>query len=456
MSRTTIVITGRNNGQFLPATIESALGQAVPCEVVYSDDCSIDDSVEIASKYPIRVVRSLTHQGVCSARNYGASEVFTEFVLFLDSEDVLDADYVKHAQNVLDNNPEAPFAYGTAQAFGEHDTFWDVPVKWSGAIWLRNWCNTSALRRTALFWAAGGWKDNTRSTWDWSLALRMAKLGTPVSCRESRLYYRQWPGSWSHQTTEHDSPDLLKEVRNTCSVVTVATVYSGRRKDLFPRWLDAVALSLRLLSKTKPQSRYHLLVLDASPDQSLNLSLLKKYEYLSGYKVEHLRPYSYNSEVERRNKVCEFMAEAMNRITELTVGSDIVWCIEDDIIVPLRAAHRLHDLLISGWAGIPHAVAGMYQNRHHREYMVGGYSDLHGAGQPGDLKWPGEGKQEPYQIDFTGTGCLMYWRDRCPTEWHGYTETGVQAHDWRWGMDLKKAGGTLLMVPDIRCIHDPA
>lgn len=45
-----IVIAARNNEKYLAETIESALQQSIPCEVIYADDNSIDDSVELAQQ----------------------------------------------------------------------------------------------------------------------------------------------------------------------------------------------------------------------------------------------------------------------------------------------------------------------------------------------------------------------------------------------------------------------
>lgn len=468
-----IIVTARNNGQFLARTLESCFAQSYhDIEVVYVDDCSIDDSVKIAKEcfnlvpsWHTALVECSKHVGVCEARNMGASLARGEYLLFLDGEDVLDEAYVVSMVKTLQAHPKAPFAYGTAQAFGNSDQHWEVPVKWHGEIWRMNWANTSCLRRAKAFWDAGGWSDDMTTMWDWSLALRMARFGEPVACTAARLYYRQWEGSWSHCMNEIESPKLLQEIRVKEAKMVTVCVYGGRRLDLFPKWLDSVALSLRLLSKWKAnhshkpkEKEYHeIVILDTSPEQTCPIELVNKYPYLTATKIEHLRPFTWSDEMERRDKVANFMAEAMNRITALTAEQDIVWCIEDDIIVPLRTASRLFEVLTSGWTQMPNAVAGHYQNRHQREFLVGGYQDI------GDVKWPGMSKDTaPYPIDWTGTGCLMYWRNRCPTEWYSHTNCMVQhsdrpvaAHDWRWGLDIKKAGGQILMVPDIRCEHDP-
>ena len=59
-----IVIASYNYGSFLAEAIESALRQThEPVEVVVVDDGSSDDSVEVARRYPIRVIVQM-NQGV--------------------------------------------------------------------------------------------------------------------------------------------------------------------------------------------------------------------------------------------------------------------------------------------------------------------------------------------------------------------------------------------------------
>ena len=71
-----IIITARNNGQYLAQAIESCLKQTVePHEIIYSDDFSTDNSVEIANRYPIKVITQTQHLGVVKARNGRALRV---------------------------------------------------------------------------------------------------------------------------------------------------------------------------------------------------------------------------------------------------------------------------------------------------------------------------------------------------------------------------------------------
>jgi glycosyltransferase involved in cell wall biosynthesis len=70
-------------GKCLEAAFASRYGNF---EVVVADDCSTDDSVEIAKRYPCRLVSLETHSGVSAARNLGARSSRGELLFFTDAD----------------------------------------------------------------------------------------------------------------------------------------------------------------------------------------------------------------------------------------------------------------------------------------------------------------------------------------------------------------------------------
>lgn len=445
-----IVIAARNNAPFLPDAIESAFNQSIPCEVIYSDDCSFDDSLTIANRYRnqgLIVIESPYHCGVCETRNRGAARAKGNHLLFLDGDDIIPSDYVKKHLEVM--TPATPFVYGGAEAFGSFSTLWEAPDWTDGKLWLRNFVNTSALWNRLAFETAGRWRNKINTMWDWDLALRGARLGTPAHSK-AILKYRQHTASWSANIqTKYEKRQevLLPQMRQICSRISVGSIISGRLAEFFPQWMSAVAQSVKLINSQEP---VELVLLDNSNNpETLSLMRSETNRYLDTFEsiriIPHPDTFTFSNESERRNQVARFMAYACNRL-HVEMKGDIHWLIEDDILVPLEAGVNLMTQLTAGWIP-PNAVSGCYRNRHVETQFVGGhFDDYHTVNAFSEMG------TETSTVDYCGTGCLMFWKERTPRYWDSHYR-GIPAHDWEWCFRLKQAEGKLLMLPSVHCGH---
>ena len=87
----TIVIPSFEQREYLSDAIDSALSQTHKCEVIVVDDGSTDHSLEVAEAYipdGVKVIRQV-NKGLASARNTGIMNATGEYILFLDSDDIL-------------------------------------------------------------------------------------------------------------------------------------------------------------------------------------------------------------------------------------------------------------------------------------------------------------------------------------------------------------------------------
>lgn len=84
----TIGIASYNQQEYLPNAIESCLDQTVNCKIICCNDGSTDNSLEIAKKYPIRVINQV-NKGLASARNTILMNCDTDYLIFLDADDML-------------------------------------------------------------------------------------------------------------------------------------------------------------------------------------------------------------------------------------------------------------------------------------------------------------------------------------------------------------------------------
>ena len=89
MSSVSVVITTYNRVKFLQRAIQSALQARSDLEVVVVDDCSTDETPDVCAKLAnIRYIRLSTNQGLAHARNVGIAESSSEFIAFLDDDDL--------------------------------------------------------------------------------------------------------------------------------------------------------------------------------------------------------------------------------------------------------------------------------------------------------------------------------------------------------------------------------
>ncbi|NPA22422.1 MAG: glycosyltransferase family 2 protein [Candidatus Micrarchaeota archaeon] len=92
-----VVVPAYNEGENIRATIESILNSDYPkdkLEVIVVDDGSKDNTYEIASQYPIRVLRK-PNGGAASAKNYGILHAKGDIIVTLDSDTIIDSKAIK-------------------------------------------------------------------------------------------------------------------------------------------------------------------------------------------------------------------------------------------------------------------------------------------------------------------------------------------------------------------------
>jgi len=93
-----ILIPCYNAAPWLPATLESALGQTWPnCEIIVVDDGSKDDSLAVARPFAARGVTVLAqaNRGASAARNAALRASRGEWIQFLDADDLLAPDKIE-------------------------------------------------------------------------------------------------------------------------------------------------------------------------------------------------------------------------------------------------------------------------------------------------------------------------------------------------------------------------
>jgi len=173
-----IIIANYNYGHFLAEAIESALAQTwQPLEVIVIDDGSTDDSLALAGRYPLTVL-SQPNQGVSAARNNGAARAAGEYLFFLDADDILLPDAIERLVMELERaGPQAGFAYGRMQYFGEKNGLFTSHAFEPSALARENYIPACSLIRRSAFDQVGGWDRGFALREDWELFVRLWHAG---------------------------------------------------------------------------------------------------------------------------------------------------------------------------------------------------------------------------------------------------------------------------------------
>jgi glycosyltransferase involved in cell wall biosynthesis len=115
MPKVSVIVPTYNRVALLRCAIESAKAGGSELEVIVVDDASTDGTPELcASLTGIRYIRLSKNRGLANARNVGILESSSEFIAFLDDDDLRLPGSLEAQLRVLEAEPDAAFCYGQA------------------------------------------------------------------------------------------------------------------------------------------------------------------------------------------------------------------------------------------------------------------------------------------------------------------------------------------------------
>jgi len=184
----TAIVPARNAAATIAQCLDALTAQASEdTEVIVVDDCSTDNTYEIAACYHVRLVRLSRHLGASAARNRGAELARAPVLFFVDADVVLAEGALDRARTAMlrrdvgavigsyDDDPEATSTvsrfknlahhYFHQRSRGEATTFW-------GACGL--------IRRDLLV-ASGGFDEDRFSIEDVELGYRLVARGVRIA-----------------------------------------------------------------------------------------------------------------------------------------------------------------------------------------------------------------------------------------------------------------------------------
>lgn len=199
MSDIAICIPTRNMSVYVPDALRSAFAQTVaPCDVVVSDDAGTDDTGEVVEKFratlsaelrsKVRYERSPKQLGIGGNFDRAVRLAQGEFVVKLDSDDMLEPDFIKRLSEGLRANPRAGWAHcnvlniqpdgvpiNLAHTRKQHG-YYEAPTALSPYLRHNDTCHCVLLRKSA-YLETGGYRQDMKTCEDWLLWLEMLFAG---------------------------------------------------------------------------------------------------------------------------------------------------------------------------------------------------------------------------------------------------------------------------------------
>ena len=161
-------------------TLESVLQQNYEeWEALIINDGSIDATEAIALKYVNKDERfkyfKKTNGGLGTARNFGIEKAQGLYVLPLDSDNMVCADFVNKAVAILESHQEFGVVYGNAIYFGEREGFWNVGAFDKFKLLRGNYIDACAVIKKEVFEELGNYDLNIphQGQEDWEFWLRV-------------------------------------------------------------------------------------------------------------------------------------------------------------------------------------------------------------------------------------------------------------------------------------------
>ncbi len=187
--RTSVIIPARNAEATLRQTVDSLLRQSDPdWEALIIDDGSTDSTAALIAQYAggDARIRSLCGpgRGVSAARNLGLAHASGRRLLFLDSDDWIDAHFLELMNAALDGSPDAAAAYCAHQrvmADGQRTPAYKSPqIAASPLAAFARSCATAIhtvlIERRSVS-SVCGFDESLRTCEDWDLWQRVARNG---------------------------------------------------------------------------------------------------------------------------------------------------------------------------------------------------------------------------------------------------------------------------------------
>lgn len=217
----TFVIPCFNHGRFVREAVESALKQAGADTTVIVVDDGSDDGTSAGACDALAGERVIVfHQpnsGLPAARNHGARQARTEYLVFLDADDYVRPGFVSalHAAIGTDTDPaRVSHAYCQEELIELGTGIWKVPEWDPLLLMITNLHPVTALLKRSCFEEVGGFDETMTAGYeDWELWLRLAERGyRGARVREPLFVWRRHSNTTMVMEAVKHHDDLFRQI----------------------------------------------------------------------------------------------------------------------------------------------------------------------------------------------------------------------------------------------------
>ncbi len=208
-----VIIPCYNLGIYLDEAVESVLAQTYQhFEIIIVNDGSTDSFTnELLANYSKTktTVFHTENRGVSAARNFGIAQSNGEYIVALDADDRLHAQFLEKTQPMLQ---KYDIVYTEIELFGGETGLLPLPVFSIQTQLMQNLINNTALYKKQWWTKTVGYNTNMRKGWeDWDFWLSILEKGATVyKIPEILFYYRVLPNS-RNRSFSHDDRITLEQ-----------------------------------------------------------------------------------------------------------------------------------------------------------------------------------------------------------------------------------------------------
>ena len=192
----TVVVPCYNQGQYLSEALESVLSQTINTwECIIVNDGSPDNTEEVSLRYCSKDERfkylKQENGGISSARNAGIKMASGEYILPLDSDDLIDRTYLEKTINIFNTHSDVGVVYCKGRFFGGNNADMNVAFTSYAGVLLWNQVFCSALYRRSDFIETGGYNTGMKEGLeDWEFWIRFLRYKRVFQIPEILFFYR--------------------------------------------------------------------------------------------------------------------------------------------------------------------------------------------------------------------------------------------------------------------------